>query len=203
MRTYKRHVGDGFEFLVPQAWLRDQTLVLRGAVARTTALDPPDLLRRPRRGGGGREEPAVAYGPPGSSGEVNVSVVAARAPLSAFRFEDRAGAPAGVAALLQAALAPPGRGRVLEVSSVQERGAAYYTAEFSIALPGRFERHNVSTFHVTPGGRLFTLNVQAPEALWRVDGQLREWAAVMAGSLLVDNGGGGGLLGAASSALQL
>ena len=117
----------------------------------------------------------------------------------------------GVTALLQGALAPPGSDRILDVIRVDVHGPPggppgggdYFTVEYKIALPGRFERHNVSTFHVTGDGRLFTLNVQCPEAEWARDGALRGAAAAMAASLQVagGDGGGGGLLGAVGGAL--
>lgn len=36
-----------------------------------------------------------------------------------------------------------------------------YQVEYEIVAPGRFERYNVSAFHVTEDAQLFTLNVQA------------------------------------------
>ena len=63
--------------------------------------------------------------------------------------------------------------------------APYYQAEFRIRAEGRFDRHNVSCFHVSPDGRLFTLTVQTAQARWEADGQLREQARRMGASLRV------------------
>lgn len=52
-------------------------------------------------------------------------------------------------------------------SSLREdsvRNAKYYKLEFVVESP-RFRRHNVSVC-CARGGRLFTLNAQAPESAW-------------------------------------
>ncbi|PSC71251.1 glycolate oxidase [Micractinium conductrix] len=71
--------GNGFTFLYPARWLADQTLYRRYAerIEREAALDPPSLRNERRRRAGGAPEPSAAYGPPGSTGETNISVVVA------------------------------------------------------------------------------------------------------------------------------
>lgn len=68
------------EFLYPERWLGDQTLLYKAAGKAERSLDPPALS-----GGGGRRsnvnEPAVAFGPPGSTGELNVSVIVSPVPI--------------------------------------------------------------------------------------------------------------------------
>ena len=69
--------GAPFEFTYPSSWLADYTVAERRAAAgqRQRALDPGAPLsgRRPRV----VAEPDAAFGPPGSSGETNVSVIVA------------------------------------------------------------------------------------------------------------------------------
>lgn len=69
------------EFVYPDSWLGDQTLLYRAAGKAERALDPPPLSG----GGGGQRsnvnEPAVAFGPPGSTGELNVSVIVSQVPI--------------------------------------------------------------------------------------------------------------------------
>lgn len=62
------------EFIYPANWVGDQTLLYRAAKKREMelSLDPPPLNVRPRPN---VAEPLVAFGPPGSTGELNVSVI--------------------------------------------------------------------------------------------------------------------------------
>mmetsp|Transcript_13780 Transcript_13780/g.41609 ORF Transcript_13780/g.41609 Transcript_13780/m.41609 type:complete len:256 (-) Transcript_13780:655-1422(-) len=81
VRGYRRalNTNTGYEFLYPSPWLVDQRLFRRAAeqAEKRRSLDPPAL--RAQRGGEDRRvaEPQVAYGPPGTSGEENVSIIAA------------------------------------------------------------------------------------------------------------------------------
>lgn len=62
------------EFIYPANWVGDQTLLYRAAKRKELerSLDPPPLggRRRPNI-----NEPVVAFGPPGSTGELNVSLI--------------------------------------------------------------------------------------------------------------------------------
>jgi len=62
------------EFIYPANWVGDQTLLYRAAKKREMerSLDPPPLNERRRSN---INEPVVAFGPPGSTGELNVSVI--------------------------------------------------------------------------------------------------------------------------------
>lgn len=121
-------------------------------------------------------EPAAAFGPPGSTGEENVSVVVAPI-LPGFSLA-QLGAPGDAARrFLDATVAPPGSGRTAELVSASagprltgDPGVLYYTFEFGVRSP-TFERRNVSVL-AARGDRLFTLNTQAPESLWARDGAL-------------------------------
>lgn len=73
------------EFIYPANWVGDQTLLYRATKQQEfqRSLDPPPLdpsksIDRPRKN---VTEPIVAFGPPGSTGELNVSVVASTVPL--------------------------------------------------------------------------------------------------------------------------
>jgi hypothetical protein len=71
------------EFIYPSSWVGDQTLLYR-EVKRAElqrSLDPPPLKNgrlssRPRS----ISEPVAAFGPPGSNGELNVSVIVSPVP---------------------------------------------------------------------------------------------------------------------------
>ena len=65
--------------MYPADWVGDQTLLYRAAerAEQRRQLDPTSpLVPAPqRRRRAAANEPAVAFGPPGSSGELNVSVI--------------------------------------------------------------------------------------------------------------------------------
>lgn len=72
------------EFIYPASWVGDQRLLYRAAEKSEyeRSLDPPPLTgstmgRRHQN----VNEPVVAFGPPGSSGELNVSVIVSPVPL--------------------------------------------------------------------------------------------------------------------------
>ena len=66
------------EFIYPAKWVGDQTLLYR-AVEKTEferALDPPSIsTAKSNNRRRSVSEPVVAFGPPGTSGELNVSVI--------------------------------------------------------------------------------------------------------------------------------
>uniref|UniRef100_A0A0R0EQD0 PsbP C-terminal domain-containing protein n=1 Tax=Glycine max TaxID=3847 RepID=A0A0R0EQD0_SOYBN len=94
------------------------------------SLDPPPLNQRRRSN---INEPVVAFGPPGSTGENSL--------IEAFGGPDEVGEAVDFV-----------------------RNVKYYELEFRVESPS-FRRHNVSVC-CARGGRLFTLNAQAPEAEW-------------------------------------
>lgn len=69
------------EFVYPASWVGDQTLLYRavGNAESQRSLDPPPLSSNKSKTRG-LNEPAVAYGPPGSNGELNVSVIVSQVP---------------------------------------------------------------------------------------------------------------------------
>ncbi|KAI9157152.1 hypothetical protein LWI28_017613 [Acer negundo] len=74
--------NEGFEFVYPASWVGDQTLLYRAAKKTEfqRSLDPPPL-NKVKSKKLNINEPVVAFGPPGSSGELNVSVIVSSVPL--------------------------------------------------------------------------------------------------------------------------
>lgn len=164
-------VQNGFTFVYPARWLADQTLYRRYAerVERQAALDPPSLAReRTRRAAA--PEPAAAYGPAGSSGEENISVVVA--PIRDGFTLQRMGSPEEAAQrFLDTTVAPEGSGRTARLLGAGSRrdasGQLYYWQEF-IVQSDAFSRHNLSVYSAR-NGLLYTLNAQCPEERWAAD----------------------------------
>uniref|UniRef100_A0A0F7CZB2 Photosystem II reaction center PsbP family protein n=1 Tax=Pelargonium citronellum TaxID=73188 RepID=A0A0F7CZB2_9ROSI len=162
--------NEGFEFIYPVNWVGDQTLLYRNAgkaeSQRSLDLPPLNSANRPRRN---VNEPVVAFGPPGSTGELNVSVIVS--PISLDFSIEAFGGPREVGEALVRTIA--GSNRVpnvkgtLIVSKLREdptKMVKYYELEFRVESP-RFERHNIAVCCVR-NGRLYTLNAQAPESAW-------------------------------------
>ncbi|KAJ6305903.1 hypothetical protein OIU78_021270 [Salix suchowensis] len=162
----------GFEFIYPATWVGDQRLLYRAAekTEYERSLDPPPLSngksgdRRRRKN---VNEPVVAFGPPGSSGELNVSVIVSQVPPD-FSIEAFGGAKevgeAVVRTITGSRLDVKG---TLTESSLREDSLMkvnYYKLEFRVESPA-FRRHNLAVC-CARGGRLYTLNAQAPESAW-------------------------------------
>lgn len=163
-----RHVdgSEGFELLYPVSWLADQTIARRRAAAleAQSPLDPPSLARQERRRVG---EPVVAFGPPGTSGEENLSVVVQEANAFGVTFRLKSlGSPEEVAVrLFEGALARPGSGKEATLLGAEELPSGAYALEFVVKSPA-WERHFLSVLYGDRRGRLFTLTVQVPQATW-------------------------------------
>ncbi|XP_019451316.1 PREDICTED: psbP domain-containing protein 7, chloroplastic-like isoform X2 [Lupinus angustifolius] len=161
---------EGFEFIYPANWVGDQTLVYRAAKKRELerSLDPPPLGDNQRRRSN-INEPVVAFGPPGSTGELNVSVIVSPVPqdfsIEAFGNPEEVG-EAVIRTVTGAGLRPEVKGTLIRSSLRDDSltNAKYYELEFRIETPS-FRRHNVFVC-CGRGGRLFTLNAQAPESAW-------------------------------------
>lgn len=169
---YKRAVNKqtGYEFQYPVDWLVDQRLFRRAAEAaeKRRSLDPPAL--RENQAERRVAEPQIAYGPPGSTGEENVSIIAA--PIAAgFKLEELGSAEQAAERFLSTTVAPPGSGREATLLSAtsrrDENGTLYYYLELTVEGPTLF-RHNVSVY-AARGGLLYTLNVQCPEKKWSTE----------------------------------
>ncbi|KAL3516072.1 hypothetical protein ACH5RR_022974 [Cinchona calisaya] len=153
----------GFEFIYPSNWVGDQTLLYRAAGKAERSLDPTPM----RSGRKIVNEPIVAFGPPGSSGELNVSVIVSSVP-NDFSIEAFGGPKEVGEALIKTVTGkrPNVKGTLVQSNSREDstKNVTYYSLEFQVESP-TFRRHNVAVF-CTKGGRLFTLNAQAPESLW-------------------------------------
>uniref|UniRef100_A0A0F7H1J3 Photosystem II reaction center PsbP family protein n=1 Tax=Pelargonium myrrhifolium TaxID=253081 RepID=A0A0F7H1J3_9ROSI len=163
--------NQGFEFIYPVNWVGDQTLLYRaaGKAESQRSLDPPPLntANRPRRN---VNEPVVAFGPPGSTGELNVSVIVS--PISLDFSIEALGGPKEVGEALVRTIAgsrrrPNVKGMLIESRLREEptKMVKYYELEYRVESPS-FERHNIAVCCVR-NGRLFTLNAQAPESQWK------------------------------------
>uniref|UniRef100_A0A0F7H1I4 Photosystem II reaction center PsbP family protein n=1 Tax=Monsonia marlothii TaxID=163685 RepID=A0A0F7H1I4_9ROSI len=164
--------NQGFEFIYPVDWVGDQTLLYRaaGKAESERSLDPPPLSGGPRRSN--VNEPVVAFGPPGSSGELNVSVIVS--PISPeFSMEALGGGQEVGEAVVGTVAAGSSRrggdavkGTLIEwrMREEAEKMVKYYEVEFKVESPS-FRRHNVAVCCVR-NGRLYTLNAQAPESAW-------------------------------------
>ncbi|WCJ43123.1 Photosystem II reaction center PsbP family protein [Euphorbia peplus] len=167
--------NEGFEFLYPSTWVGDQTLLYRAAEKKELerSLDLPPLSsmnsgdRRRRKN---VNEPVIAFGPPGSTGELNVSVIVSPVPLD-FSIEAFGGpkevGEAVVKTITASGRRPDVRGTLVQ-SRLREdsmRKVKYYELEFRVEGPS-FQRHNIAVC-CARDGRLFTLNAQAPESKWQ------------------------------------
>ncbi|XP_076941582.1 psbP domain-containing protein 7, chloroplastic-like [Bidens hawaiensis] len=168
IKGYSRciHSEQGFEFMYPQNWVGDQTLLYRaaGKAEMERSLDPPPLNRRRNV-----NEPVVAFGPPGSTGELNVSVIVSPVSLNfsieAFGGPEEVG-EAIVRTITGSSRQPDVKGTLIK-SNLREddtKKVKYYVLEFMVESP-LFRRHNVAVC-CARGGCLFTLNAQTPESSW-------------------------------------
>eukprot|EP00197_Chlamydomonas_leiostraca_P003089 CAMPEP_0202869636 /NCGR_PEP_ID=MMETSP1391-20130828/12561_1 /ASSEMBLY_ACC=CAM_ASM_000867 /TAXON_ID=1034604 /ORGANISM="Chlamydomonas leiostraca, Strain SAG 11-49" /LENGTH=320 /DNA_ID=CAMNT_0049549973 /DNA_START=13 /DNA_END=975 /DNA_ORIENTATION=- len=182
--SYKRCVDGtfGYEFTYPAEWLADQTVAMRAAqrAEEARSLDLPSLSppqQGQRRSRASVYEPVVAYGPAGSSGEENVSVVVA--PIYPGFDLKSMGSPEKVATQFLAQVAPEGSGREAVLLGASSRAGAdgqlYYTFEYTIKGP-KFYRHNVSVV-TGRSDQLFTFNAQVPEVSWERDARMLRAAA--------------------------
>ncbi|KAL2628815.1 hypothetical protein R1flu_013501 [Riccia fluitans] len=172
VKGFKRclETSQGFEFVYPENWVGDQRLVYRAVerAERERALDLP-----PIRGGGGgvsrrrsSSDPIVAFGPPGTEGEQNVSVVVAPV-FPGFSLQKLGGPRDAGELILKKFIAPGGSKLEATLLTAQQRSDGsnlYYTLEFTVKGPAFF-RHNLSVYS-TRNDLLFTLNAQTPEKKW-------------------------------------
>ncbi|KAJ9516155.1 hypothetical protein QJQ45_024587 [Haematococcus lacustris] len=142
VRGLKRCVDGvyGFEFQYPASWLADQTVAYRAAqrAEASRALDMPPLARPPRQRPN-VYEPVAAYGPAGSSGEENVSVIVA--PIFEGFNLSAMGSPEKVATQFLATIAPEGSAKEAHLLSASSRagpdGNPYYRQGQGLGLEAR------------------------------------------------------------------
>uniref|UniRef100_A0A0F7H1I0 Photosystem II reaction center PsbP family protein n=1 Tax=Francoa sonchifolia TaxID=23250 RepID=A0A0F7H1I0_9ROSI len=165
-------INEGFEFIYPVDWVGDQTLLYRaaGKAEFERSLDPPPLTNTKSIGNRWNiNEPVAAFGPPGSTGELNVSVIVSPVPLD-FSI-DAFGGPKEVGEQVIRTITGASRradikGTLIssELRSDSVKNVNYYQLEYRIESSA-FERHNIAVC-CARGGRLYTLNAQSPESKW-------------------------------------
>eukprot|EP00892_Ulva_mutabilis_P007827 jgi/Ulvmu1/5416/UM022_0211.1 len=181
---YKRYIAGGtYEFIYPASWLEDVTLyrrrIERAEFQRGVEFRQLEDMERVAKGQS-VVQPAVGFGPPASSGEENLSVVAAPSP--GLVLKDL-GTPEQVANfLLQVQLARPGSGKVAQLlacgSYVDANRAEYYRLEYQVRQEGAdsWQRHNLAIL-CAKDGILYTFNAQCRESRWHNLGPLYAQAA--------------------------
>ncbi|KAA6421967.1 MAG: photosystem II reaction center family [Trebouxia sp. A1-2] len=157
-----------FEFQYPGDWLADQNMYARRAqrIERSNGLDPAAPTRQKRT----VAEPEAAYGPPGSSGEENISVVVA--PIQpGFKLESLGTAEQAGRRFLETTVASINANREAKLLAAESRhddtGQLYYNLEYTVKSP-QFFRHNLSVY-AARDGLLYTLNAQCPEDKWTTE----------------------------------
>uniref|UniRef100_A0A0F7H042 Photosystem II reaction center PsbP family protein n=1 Tax=Monsonia emarginata TaxID=28966 RepID=A0A0F7H042_9ROSI len=154
--------NQGFEFIYPVNWVGDETVLYRaaGKAESERSLDPPPLTLSRRRN---VNEPVVAFGPPGSTGELNVSVIVS--PISPqFSMEALGGGQEVGEAVVGTVASRRGVKGTLIDWRLREDAVKYYEVEFRVESPS-FGRHNVAVCCVR-NATLYTLIAQAPESAW-------------------------------------
>ncbi|KAA0048018.1 hypothetical protein IC582_011586 [Cucumis melo] len=162
--------NEGFEFIYPSSWVGDQRLLYREAEKSEyeRSLDPPPLtnstMDRRRRN---VNEPLVAFGPPGSSGELNVSVIVSSVPpdfsIEAFGGPNEVG-EAVIRTITRASKRSDLKGTLIQTTLREDLLTKYYELEFKVESTA-FQRHNIAVC-CARRGKLYTLNAQAPESEW-------------------------------------
>lgn len=154
----------------PADWLGDQTLAYRQArrLEEEVSLDLPALARRRRARAA---EPTAAFGPAGSTGEQNISIVVA--PIyEGFKLRDLGTPTEAAQRLLLPMVAPEGSDRTASLltstSRTDANGQLYYFLEFSVSSPKKFSRHNL-TVYTSRDDLLYTLTLQCPTDRWQAD----------------------------------
>lgn len=157
-----------FEFQYPGDWLADRNMYARRAqrIERTNSLDPMAPTRSKRA----VAEPEAAFGPPGSSGEENISVVVA--PIqTGFRLETLGTAEQAGRRFLETTVASIDANREATLLSAKSRydgtGQLYYNLEYTVKAP-QFFRHNISVY-AARDGLLYTFNSQCAEDKWEAE----------------------------------
>eukprot|EP00210_Caulerpa_lentillifera_P000147 g142.t1 len=110
----------GFEFQYNGEWLADQRLLMRTAerIEQQNPLDLPSLAPRSTRDYD--SDPVAAFGPAGSRGEENISVVVSSA-VPGFQLTMLGNAQIAAEKLLETKIAPEGSGKNAVLLNVDEK----------------------------------------------------------------------------------
>ncbi len=167
---YRREVNEekGYEFLFPNEYLADQTVAERKARRRAKSLDAfPSLLRRKKKSTT-FGEPESAFGPMGTNGEENMSVIV-QPSTKGFDLSEFGNAEEQANWLLENVLARPGSGKEATLVSAGEtvkNGITYFQFEYTIKTVNWYRR-NVSVFAQNKKtGDVYTFVAQCPIERW-------------------------------------
>ena len=162
-----RNEEKGYEFLFPNEYLADQTIAQRNAMRKAHSLDLPSL--RDTKGQKNVGEPESAFGPMGTNGEENMSVIVQTSTKGSDlgQFGD---AEEQASWLLENALARPGSGKEAKLFSasetIGENGIKYYQFEYTIKTVNWYRR-NVAVFAQNKKtGDVYTFVAQCPVERW-------------------------------------
>ena len=166
---YRRDRNDekGYEFLFPNEYLADQTIARRNAMRKAQTLDLPSL--RDTKGQKNVGEPESAFGPMGTNGEENMSVIV-QTSTKGFDLGQFGDAEEQASWLLENALARPGSGKEAKLFSASETigedGIKYYQFEYTIKTANWYRR-NVAVFAQNKNtGDVYTFVAQCPVERW-------------------------------------
>ena len=166
---YRRDRNDekGYEFLFPNEYLADQTIARRNAMRKAQTLDLPSL--RDTKGQKNVGEPESAFGPMGTNGEENMSVIV-QTSTKGFDLGQFGDAEEQASWLLENALARPGSGKEAKLFSASETigedGIKYYQFEYTIKTANWYRR-NVAVFAQNKKtGDVYTFVAQCPVERW-------------------------------------
>ena len=175
---FRRHVDveDKYEYIFPENWLFDRSIMLADARER----DMPKTLRDRKQA---PVRPDSAYGPDRGNGQPgdgreNLSVIKSNV-MPGFTLEGTLGEPKEAAErLLQNVIAPSGSGKkyaLINAYSDNYDGSPVYIFEYTVQkeasmsssnVPkGGFYQHSISAI-MSRGTELFTLTGVAPESKW-------------------------------------
>ena len=168
VKGYRRDRNEekGYEFLFPNEYLADQTIAQRNALRRAQSLDLPSLSQQKKKNVG---EPESAFGPMGTNGEENMSVIV-QTSTKGFDLGQFGNAEEQANWLLENALARPGSGKEAKLYSasetVGENGIKYYQFEYTIKTANWYRR-NVAVFAQNKKtGDVYTFVAQCPVERW-------------------------------------
>ena len=163
-----RNEEKGYEFLFPNEYLADQTIARRNAMRKAQSLDLPSL--RDTKGQKNVGEPESAFGPMGTNGEENMSVIVQTSTKGFFDLGQFGDAEEQASWLLENALARPGSGKEAKLFSasetIGENGIKYYQFEYTIKTANWYRR-NVAVFAQNKKtGDVYTFVAQCPVERW-------------------------------------
>lgn len=175
---FRRHVDieDKYEYIFPENWLFDRSIMLADARER----DMPKMLRDTKKNS---VRPDSAYGPDGGGGKPgdgreNLSVIKSNV-MPGFSLKGTLGEPKEAAErLLQNVIAAPGSGKTYQLINAyaeNREGSPAYIFEYTIKKEGTlnsnnipiggFFQHSISVV-MSRGTELFTFTGVAPESKW-------------------------------------